>query len=520
MSRAPLSPACPAAPAATRRRWSLRTQLIAWNIVALALLLGLLGIVIRYTVSSFLMASVNRELEAMERLPPPPLLRRRGPAEDAERGRRPFFGPPPLPFERGPGHRGGPGPPRPFRLPRGDEAYRPRMFDPQGRPLDRRDTRPPWDAKALAAVLRQGQERRSRVVVNGEPLQVRSVPLIEKGNIIGVGQAAYPLTDVERALAGLDAALLTLIPVGLLGAWGGGATLTDRVLRRVRRTTQAAERISVDGTGDFSARLPVIGNDEFSELAETFNGLLGRLEAAFRQQERLLEQQRRFTADASHELKTPLTVIKGTASMALSSSGPRAEAAYQRSLRDIDRAADAMSHLVQDLLLLARSDGGQMGRNPIELPVREILERAIADLPRAGSGGSAAPIALDGEDPALCVMGNEAELARLFSNLLENAARYTPPEGQIRVSARVEGESVLVRVSDTGIGIEPEHLLHLGQRFYRVDASRARPDGGSGLGLSICKSIVEAHRGSMTIESVVGEGTTVCVFLPRLRKTN
>src|SRR5262249_18756272 len=151
----------------------------------------------------------------------------------------------------------------------------------------------------------------------------------------------------------------------LLCAGAGGAFLTDRVLRRVRRTAQAAERITVGGAEDFSARLPVIGSDEFSELAQTFNGLLGRLETAFHEQRRLLEQQkrsleqqRRFTGDASHELKTPLTVIRGRASLAL--SGESSEADYRRALEEIDRASEMMSHLVQDLLLLARSDGGQL----------------------------------------------------------------------------------------------------------------------------------------------------------------
>lgn len=508
-----------------RRRWSLRTQLIAWNIVALALLLGVLGLVIRYTVSSFLMASVNRELERLTQFGPPrPPLGRPG----FFRANGPPDGPPPPgmkePFKGlPPGRRPRRGP----RPPRGDDNFRPIHFDLQGHPFMPGETRKAWDKAALAEA-QQGRERRARIVVNGEPLQVLSTPYVYKGKIVGAAQAAYPLTDVERALAGLDAALLTLIPVGLLGAGAGGAYLTDRVLRRVRRTTQAAERLSVEGANDFSARLPVIGNDEFSELSETFNGLLGRLEGAFRQQERLLEQQRRFTADASHELKTPLTVIKGTASMALSSGstgdgddpGHRPNASYQRSLRDIDRAADAMSHLVGDLLLLARSDGGQLGKNPITLPVRELLQQAIASVPRPGNGGESV-ITLDANDSALCVRGNEAELVRLFSNLLDNAVRHTPPPqqqqrpGAICVSARAEGESVRVSVRDTGAGIAPEHLPHLGERFYRVDASRARPDGGTGLGLSICKSIVDAHHGTLRIESVVGAGTTVTVSLPR-----
>ena len=483
-------------PAPAGRRGSLRRQLIAWNILALALLLGALGVVIRYTARNFLMDSVDGQLERDARHAPP-LPPDHGRPMDRDGG-----GPPLFEGDEGPGDRRG------FRGRRGPPGvnmnpYRWHHFDLQGRSVMADDTRPLWDPAAFA-LARQGQTRASTVFVDGESLRIFSAPAFERGRITAVIQSAYPLADVNLALAGMDRALLTLIPIGLLGAGMAGSLLTDRVLRRVRRTTQAAEQISAR---DFSARLPVSGNDEFSELAETFNGLLGRLEGAFQQQERLLEQQRRFTADASHELKTPLTVIKGTASMAL--AGRFAETTSRRSFQDIDRAADSMAHLVGDLLLLARSDGGQMGKNPISVPVREILERAISGVPRQGT-----PIEMDVEDEALCVTGNEMELIRLFSNLLDNAARCTPPEGAIRVTARAEETHVLVRIADTGVGIAPEHLPHLGERFYRVDAARSRPDGGSGLGLSICKSILEAHGGTLTITSAPGAGTTVSVSLP------
>ncbi len=577
------------------KRGSLRTQLIAWNIVALALLLGLLGIVVRYTVSSYLMISVKDELEKMQRRPPPQLQRDgRQPGRPSRpwfsmQFRPPGFGPRDnfrrgFPNERdhrpefyrqrgdvspdvvfgsagamrtgpdGPqGYGGQPGfndhpprndqdaPPRPpgdrpgnpgqapmggvifgsgggqvgRRLPPPgmpwvNDAYFPRSFDLQGRPLLGDRNRPVWDANGFA-LARKGEEHYSQVTVDDVPLEILSVPLWNRGQIVGVGQAAFPLTEVNRALAGLDMALLTMIPIGLLCAGAGGSYLTDRVLRRVRNTTQAAASISVTGSGDLSERLPVVGNDEFSELADTFNGLLGRLETAFHQQARLLEQQRRFTADASHELKTPLTVIKGTASMAL--SGESSETLYRRSLQDIDRAANSMSHLVQDLLLLARSDGGQLGKNRIELLVREVLELAKAGVVKQ----TAVPINLQIEDEALTVVGNEMELVRLFTNLLDNAVRYSQAGGTVTVTASTARDDpepqTLVQVVDTGVGISPEHLPHLGERFYRVDASRARPDGGTGLGLSICKSIVEANQGQMTIESAPGKGTTVRVLL-------
>jgi signal transduction histidine kinase len=345
------------------------------------------------------------------------------------------------------------------------------------------------------------------MIVDGETLQVLSAPVRERGEVVAVVQVAQPLAGVQLALAGLDRALLTLIPIGLLFAGLGGAYLTNRVLRRVHLTTQAARDMT---GGDFSTRLPVTGNDEFSELTDTFNGLLNRLQSAFQQQQQVLEQQRRFTADASHELKTPLTVIKGTASLTLHNQAT--PEGYRVALQEIDRAADTMSHLVQDLLLLARSDSGQLGKDPIELLVRDILDSAVAGIVR-----DRAPITVDLTDETLTVMGNERELVRLFCNLLDNAVQHTPSNGAVRISAQAEGHQAVIRIQDTGAGIAPEHLPYLGERFYRVDSARARADGGTGLGLSICKGIVEAHSGTLSIESTLGIGTTVTIRLPRIQ---
>ena len=361
-----------------------------------------------------------------------------------------------------------------------------------------------WNSDAFARA-RSGEENFVTVSESGESFRVLSAPIYDRNQITGVVQAAYPLTEVNNALADLNSALLALIPVGLLFAGLGGAFLTDRVLLRVRRLSQAAGLI---GARTFSERLPVTGNDEFSELAVTFNGMLGRLETAYKEQMRMLEQQRRFTGDASHELKTPLTIIKGNTSMALSAC-PGVEE-YRQTLQEIDRAADNMGSLVQDLLLLARSDGGQLGKDRIELLVRELLERAAS----AVAYRKGAPIILRIEDSELTVPGNEGELARLFTNLLDNAVRVTEETGTIAVSARRQGNKVTVTIVDTGAGIAPEHLPHLGERFYRIDSSRSRPGGGTGLGLSICRSIVDAHGGAMAIQSSVGIGTTVTVTLP------
>ncbi|HZT41637.1 MAG TPA: HAMP domain-containing sensor histidine kinase [Chthonomonadaceae bacterium] len=490
-------------------RRSVRHQLIAWNVATLALLLGALGLFVRSMVRTSMMASIDHDLDlrtrGFVRTPPPPP------------GPPPGEGPPGMDFgSQPPGQGPGPPPPGPQGFPpferRGGpppntDPYRPRRFDLQGHSLGPPDSAPMLDPAGYARAKQQGQDVFSAITFQGEPVRALSRPFPVSGPVQGVVQAGYGLTEVNRALAGLNAALLMLIPVGLLCAGVAGTVLTDRILRRVRVMSQAAEHLSAR---DLSQRLPVVGSDEFADLAETFNSLLGRLEIAFRQQDRLIAQQRWFTADASHELKTPLTIIKGNTSMAL--RGKPTEAALFQTLQEIDGAADTMSRLVQDLLLLARSDEGQLGKDRIELLLQEVLERAIANVAKC----QGAPITLQiaGESPR--AMGNEAELTRLFSNLLDNAVHYTPQNGKITVTARREGASALVTVADTGIGIAPEHLPHLGERFYRVDPSRTHQDGGTGLGLSICKSIVEAHGGTLTFTSTPGKGTVVTVTLPAL----
>jgi signal transduction histidine kinase len=320
-------------------------------------------------------------------------------------------------------------------------------------------------------------------------------------------QVGYPLTEVRRATAGLDQGLLALIPIGVIGAWLGAVFLTSRVLGRVKQITLVAERM---GHEDLSQRLPAEGDDEFADLASTFNRLFVRLEEAFDKQASALEQQRRFTADASHELKTPLTVIKGTASMAISSR--LTEERAKEALTEIDHAADSMVGLVQDLLYLARSDSGTLGADRKELLVLELLQRARSSV-------SALPgpeIEIKITDDSLEVCGNEGELVRLLSNLFSNARRHTPGEGRIEAAAKLEGAHVVIRVEDSGSGIAPEHLARLGERFYRADEARSREDGGTGLGLAIAKGIVEAHGGTMKFESQLGVGTRVIVRLPHL----
>ena len=306
-------------------------------------------------------------------------------------------------------------------------------------------------------------------------------------------QRSESLAQVYAELNRLTRTLLTMIPIALLIAGAGGMFLTGRALAPIRAVTQAAGRIGVE---DLSERLPVRGKDEFAKLEETFNGMLARLEASF-------ERQKRFVADASHELKTPLTVIKANSSLAL--TDPDLTPDYRETLVEIDRAADRTARIVQDLLLLARTDHGQLPLKESEVPLETLFTGTVSEARKLYTDGAQISVQVSKE----AVWGDAHLLHRLLLNLLDNALRHTPKDGMVQVTALTDGFSV----SDSGEGISPEHLAHLGERFYRVDSARARTGGGTGLGLAISRAIAEAHGGTLEIQSELGKGTTLRVTL-------
>lgn len=457
-------------------RHSVRLRLVLWNMLTLAFLMVALGFIAEGLARSLMIRSVDHDLA------------KKAQKQAEEPGNR----------EDGPGRRA-PGELRdPGRRPAPDPHFeQPRIMNLQGRVTSPPGVADPWDPAAVALAT-PGEPVFTTVVADGESVRVISLAYPQGKPPTGVIQVPYLLVEVNRALGGLHRALLGLLPLALLGAAVGGSLLTSRALRPVRQITELADRIGDEGLAE---RLPVAGKDEFWQLADVLNRMLDRLQA-------MVERERRFSADASHELRTPLSVIKANTSLSLSPG--QAQADLVRSMEAIDRTADGMANLVQDLLLLARTDSGQAIHKPTLLLLEDVLRSAIRN---AGAAGSAA-IALAGSAPGLCVVGDEEALTRLFTNLLQNAVRYTPGDGRVTVTASREGAVASVLVSDTGIGIAPEHLPHLGTRFYRVDTSRARQDGGTGLGLAICRSIVATHGGELTIESRVGTGTTVHVTLP------
>jgi len=455
---------------------SVRVRLALWNVGVLAFVLVSLGIIFSVTMRANINAAINRRL-----------------SEKAHRAQH-FLDVLPPPYRRLP-------PPPNEDAPDPSGEMRPRLFDGQGQPYRTSDT--PLDPSGLSRA-EAGEEVYTTVRISGATVRVFSLPIRHGEQVVGVAQAGNSLTRIYAERAEMTRTLVYLIPVVLLIAGLGGAFLTDRALRPVRRIATAASQIEAE---DLSHRLPVMGDDEFADLAETINGMLSRLQIGFERQEQAFEQQRRFAADASHELRTPLTIIKANTSLALSER--RTETEYEKTLRAVDTAADRMTRIVQDLLLLARADAGQIAYPLVPTSLSEVLASAAASLASLDH----APIQVDLPSKPIFVLGHADSLVRLFSNLLENAVRHTPSDGRITVSAERRDGQIAVEVADTGVGIAPEHLPHVTERFYRVEAARSRAQGGTGLGLSICRSIADLHGGSLEIASVPGQGTTVRVLL-------
>jgi heavy metal sensor kinase len=337
-----------------------------------------------------------------------------------------------------------------------------------------------------------------------------ALPVEERGIsfLLIFGSLLDPNDANTRLLFTLAAGSFLTLAIALVG----GYWLADRAMRPVKTITQAARTMSET---DLSRRLHLNSKDELGELADTFDEMLARLQAAF-------ERQRQFVADASHELRTPLTIVNLETSHALAAK--RSEQEYKRTLNIIRSENDFMSHLVNDLLTLARMDGGQVmiNKNPVDLS--DVVIDAVERLePLAARNG----VRLEAGDlPEALILGDRQYLLQLISNLIENGIKYTTGADKcVRIETGLAEDEVWLRVSDNGPGIPPEHIPHLFDRFYRVDAARTHDSQtdqdpqaptGSGLGLSIVQWITRANGGEIYVSSVTGAGTTFEIRFPAL----
>ncbi|HPW17069.1 MAG TPA: ATP-binding protein [Candidatus Aminicenantes bacterium] len=286
----------------------------------------------------------------------------------------------------------------------------------------------------------------------------------------------------------------------LLLAGAGGIFLAGRTLKPVDQIAETARGI---GESDLSRRIDVLTDDELGRLAATLNGMIGRLEEAFK-------KERQFVADASHELRTPLAIIQAESSLALEKT--RTQDEYRRSLELVSQEIDFMSEVVGKMLLLARSDSGAETLDFEDIKLKPLLMELAQDVDLLVQDKG---LKLElGPMEELKVRGDRVKLKQLFLNVLDNAVRYTPPGGTITAAlGRRDGRAV-ASIADTGIGIPAEHLPFVFDRFYRADKARTASDGGTGLGLSIALSVAKMHGGAIEVESEPGKGTTVRVALP------
>ena len=314
-------------------------------------------------------------------------------------------------------------------------------------------------------------------------------------------QVAVPMHELREGLYGYAWALMVLIPAVLLIATAGGWWMSRRALQPVDQIIDTARSI---GEQSLAQRLPVPETqDELQRLSETLNQMLGRIESAFR---RVTE----FTADASHELRTPVALIRTTAEVALRK--PRANEDYRQALEDVHAESVRTTELIENLLTLARADAGKAALERREVDLALIVREASQQgqkLAHAKSLGFRTDI----PETAVHTLGDASALRRLLLIVIDNAVKYTQ-EGEITICLYSANGRPEVQVSDTGVGISDSDLYRIFERFYRADKSRNRDSGGAGLGLSIAKWIADVHQGAIEARSDAHRGSTFVITLP------
>jgi heavy metal sensor kinase len=319
-------------------------------------------------------------------------------------------------------------------------------------------------------------------------------------------QVAASMNDFYDAMERFKWVLLLSSPFLLAVASAGGYWMSRRALTPVDEIIKAAQNIN---SRNLSRRLIVPqSGDELQRLSETLNGMLRRLETSF-------NKITRFTADASHDLRTPVALMRTTAELSLLRSCTEAE--YREDMTQILGEAEKTSVLVEKLMMLARADMGAdtLQRAPIDLA--ESLQEACCE----GCILAEAKHITFLENricQAVIVDGDAHMLHRMFLILIDNAVKYTPSHGQIEISLRCKDESAIAEVRDNGIGIDPSDLPYIFDRFYRADKARSHESGGTGLGLSIAHWVAEAHGGSIEVQSTPGAGSAFQVWLPLLKR--
>lgn len=366
------------------------------------------------------------------------------------------------------------------------QAPKSQSFDPAAMPPPR------WTSEA--------ETSQQVPLLGGRKMLLTAHPLGLPGKGQYLVETGAPMDEVQADLWHWLVFLLTMLPLVVLVALAGGYVLVKRALSPVERIASSAERIS---SQNLSERLPVAETgDELERLSLGLNRMIERLDAAF-------QYSRRFVADASHELRTPLTVLRGEIeALVQEEQNPESRERLGSALEEVER----LTNIVEGLFAISRLDAGEAASEWVRFDLGH-LATSTADQMALLAEDKNIQVTCSGS-VGVCIEGDRARMKQVIVNLLDNAIKYTPEGGTVELTVTQQDNKAILEVADTGIGIAPEALPRIFDRFYRVEPSRTRNQGGAGLGLSIVKSICTAHKGRVEVSSTPGQGSRFRVELP------
>lgn len=360
----------------------------------------------------------------------------------------------------------------------------------------------PEIARALEGF--RGRSRRYSATLHEEMLYL-AVPVASGEELLGVVRLSLFLKDINLLLSSLKRSILLPMTGLVIAASILAALLLSRAQARpIMALAEAARKV---GAGDYDVEVSIPANGELRELQDSFNLMTARIRESFAEMKKLEEMKKKFLVDISHEMRTPLTAIRGYTETLREEAGP----GQQKHLEIIAAHTDRLMRIVEDLLLISRlEEAGTLNPEPLGLAglARRTLEFFRPRLEEKG-----VEVRLEAPDREIEIAADPEKLERALVNLLDNAANHTEA-GSIACRIRREGDRAVITIEDTGGGIAAEHLPRIFERFYVADRARGRKPGGTGLGLAIVKEIVLLHRGTINIESTPGKGTRVSVSLP------
>ena len=362
-------------------------------------------------------------------------------------------------------------------------------------------------ARAISGAAGESSRLSDTLEIN---MKYVALPVRQGGEITGIVRLAVPLTDIERQLGLINRAFIVGGVISVLVTLFIGYFISRRISQPIREMGEIAGSIA---KGDFSKRVDITTDDELGDLARSLNRMAGELRQKMENLEKMDRVRTDFVANVSHELKTPLTSIKGFIETLQDGAIDDKENA-QKFLEIIRKHAERLGSIINDLLSLTEIENGKVDVKTDRFDIKTLLDEAVWGFGHAVSlKGQKLDVDYNGRD--FGVRGNKDKIEQVIVNLIDNAIKYTGRDGHIKVSLFEKRDSIMMTFEDDGIGIDKEHLDRIFERFYRVDKARSRESGGTGLGLSIVKHIVALHNGHIEIESETGKGTKVTVILPR-----